>query len=104
MNRGNVLMAIDDAEVQALAAQCHATFTAFAQALSPRDLILAAVLHAEKSDSHFLESVTAYLTHEMAGWAQSMRDVRFYNDAFNQWMDTEREELGEVRAPSVNFQ
>lgn len=104
MNRGNVLMALDDAEVQSLADQCHAAMLEFSSTLCPRDLILAAVLHAEAEGEFSISSITASLTRRLAEFALRTRDVRDYGAHFEQWLATEHEELGEVRAPSINFQ
>lgn len=104
MNRGNILMALDDAEVQSLADQCHAAMTEFANALSQRDLILAAVLRAEAEGEFSISSVAANLTRSLAEFSLRTRDVRDYGVQFEEWLATEHEELGEVRTPSINFQ
>lgn len=104
MNRDNILAALDDAEVQSLADQCHAAMTEFANTLCQRDLILAAVLRAEDEGEFSISSVTANLTRRLAEFALRTRDVRDYGAQFEQWLATEQEELGEVRAPSINFQ
>lgn len=104
MNRGNVLAALDDAEVQSLADQCHAAMLEFANTLCQRDLILAAVLRAEAEGEFSMSSVAASLTRRLADFALRTRDVRDYGAQFAQWLETEHEELGEVRAPSINFQ
>ena len=104
MNRDNILAALDDADVQSMADQCHAAMMEFANTLCQRDLILAAVLRAEAEGKFSISSVAASLTRRLAEFALRTRDVRDYGAQFEQWLATEGEELGEVRAPSINFQ
>jgi len=104
MNRDNILAALDDAEVQSLADQCHAAMTEFADALCARDFILAAVQRAETEGECSLARVAAHLTQQLAGFVLAARDVEDYNAAFAQWLATDGNELGEVRPPSINFQ
>lgn len=104
MNRNNVLMALDDAEVLVIADQCRAAMMEFANVLCPRTFILTAVTRAEAEGDFTLASVATHLNRQLAAFVLSTRDVHDYNEAFAQWLETEGNDLGEVRAPSVNFQ
>lgn len=104
MNRSNVLVALEDADVQSLAEQCLAEMREFANALSSRDLILIAVLRAERSGNFSACAVARHLTEQIADSVLGARNVRDYNAAFEQWLATDSEELGDVRSPSINFQ
>jgi hypothetical protein len=104
MNRGNVLQALDDEEIQSLAAQCHAATLEFAREFCARDFILAAVLHAEEEGDFSLESVGEHLGQQLADCVLVTREVRDYAAEFERWLATDDEELGEVRAPLTNLQ
>lgn len=104
MQRSNVQAALEDEDVQLLADQCHEAMRVFADALCARDFILAAVSRAEEEGECSLARVSAHLTQQLAGFVLAVRDVQDYNTAFAQWLATDGNELGEVRAPSINFQ
>lgn len=104
MQRSNIQAALDDEDVQSLADECHAAMREFADALCARDFILAAVQRAEAEGECSLARVAARLELQLAGFVLGARDVKDYSAAFAQWLATDGNELGEVRAPSINFQ
>lgn len=105
MNRDNIQHALEDEQIQALAAQCHAAMTELAGALSAQDFILFAGARAEEAEGDFsLDDVRARITERLTGFVLSHRELIEYRSAFKHWLEAGGDELGGVRASPINFQ
>lgn len=93
MNRNNALAALGEAEIQSLAQEAHAALESFLGSMSPRDLILRAVLHAERKGRFSLKAVGSHLRDQAAAYAQSRRDLEAYGEGFEQWIQSDTPEL-----------
>lgn len=99
MNRNNALAALNEAEIQALAADAHSALASFFGSMSPRDLILRAVLHIERKGRFSLKAVGAHLRDQAAAYEQSRRDLEAYSEGFEQWIQSDAPE--QRRRPSL---
>lgn len=99
MNRNNALAALDDAEIQMLAKEASAALKNFMDSMSPRDLVLRAVLHTERKGRFSLKAVGAHLRDQAAAYAQSRRDLEAYGQGFEHWIQSDAPE--QQRRPSV---
>ncbi len=99
MNRSNALDALNEAEIQTLAEEAHSALESFLGSMSPRDLILRAVLHAEHKGRFSLKAVSAHLRDQAAAYAQSQRDLEAYGQDFEDWIQSDEPEP--QRRPSV---
>lgn len=99
MNRNNALAALDDAEIQTLAKEASAALKNFMDSMSPRDLVLRAVLHTERKGRFSLKAVGAHLRDQAAAYAQSRRDLEAYGQGFEHWIQSDAPE--QQRRPSV---
>lgn len=99
MNRNNALAALDDAEIQTLAKEASAALKNFMDSMSPRDLVLRAVLHTERKGRFSLKAVGAHLRDQAAAYAQSRRDLEAYGQGFEHWIQSDAPE--QQRCPSM---
>ena len=99
MNRNNALAALNEAEIQTLAAEAHSSLESFVGSMSSRDLILRAVLHTERKGRFSLKAVGAHLRDQAAAYAQSRRDLEAYEQGFEHWIQSDEPEP--QRRPSV---
>lgn len=104
MNRDNVLAALDDEGVQALATQCHSAMKEYAATISAQDLIVAAVAVTENDGDCAIADVEAHITMRLAQFVLSYRELHEIRNAYTQFMAGDEIEMGEVRASPRNFQ
>jgi len=104
MNRDNLLAALDDDGVQALAAQCHSVMMDFSRAITAQDLIVAAVARAEAEGDGTLADVEAHLTKRLGESMLSCHELREAHTAVAQFMEAGDEGPWEVRSSILDFQ